>query len=537
MKRTIPNDIETRRFDLIVIGAGINGVAIARDAAMRGLSVVVVEKDDIASGTTSWSTRLIHGGLRYLEHAEIGLVRESLRERERLLRNAPHLVQPLGLLLPIYQGARRGPLLIRAGMTLYDLLSYDKSLDHHHMLKRDAAIRAVPAINSAGLRGAALYYDAQVVYAERLAVENALSAAEHGAVIITHARVNKIVTEGAVVRGAEFCDEIDGATIRVQARAVINVAGPWVDRLLNETLDRDAGGRLIGGTKGSHIVIDRLSVLHDKALYFEANDGRPIFIVPWNGFHLIGTTDLRFDGDLDNVKISDAEIAYLLDEAGRLLPGSDIGYDRIRYSYSGVRPLPYGADGSPGDVTRQHMIIDHAPQLHGLFSVVGGKLTTHRSLAEGAVDEIQDLIGQRTECLTATAPLPGGAGIAVEPFTRALNAKAGALAPRVDRLVRIYGANAPTILDLATAEASLAEVFDPASGALAAEVVHAVEHEAAVSIEDILMRRTMVGLGPSLGVGADEAAARIGVARLGWSPEAAADGVAAHRRHIERFAV
>jgi glycerol-3-phosphate dehydrogenase len=537
MKRTIPGDLEQRRFDLIVIGAGINGVAIARDAAMRGLSVLVLEKDDIASGTTSWSTRLIHGGLRYLEHAELGLVRESLRERERLLHNAPHLVKPLGLLLPIYEGAKRGPILIRAGMTLYDVLSFDKSLDHHHMLKRNAAIGAVPTINDRGLRGAALYYDAQVVYAERLAVENALSAAEHGAVIVTHAQVDRIDVDGAVVRGVEFFDKIGGSKIRATSRAVINVAGPWVDRVLADRPNGVVEKRMIGGTKGSHLILDRLNVLHDKALYFEANDGRPIFVVPWNGFHLIGTTDLRFEGNPDDVRINEAEIDYLIHETAALLPGSGISRERIRYSYSGVRPLPYHPDGAPGSVTRRHVIVDHAPRLRGLFSVIGGKLTTHRSLAEAAVNEIQDQIGRKTASLTADAPLPGGAGIAVESFKRALIAKAGPLGPSVDHLMKVYGSNAAAILDLAQSNPDLGQVFDEPSVALAAEVVYAVEHEGAVILEDILMRRTMVGLGPNLGIGADETAARIAVAHLGWTETQATSEVAAYRRHIERFQI
>lgn len=537
MKRAIPSDIERRRFDLIVIGAGINGVAIARDAAMRGLTVLVLDKDDIASGTTSWSTRLIHGGLRYLEHAEIGLVRESLRERERLLRNAPHLVAPLGLLLPIYQDSQRGPWLIRAGMTLYDVLSFDKSLDHHHMLKRKQAIAVVPPLNREELRGAALYYDAQVAFAERLAVENALSAWEHGALIITHARVTRIVTDGAVVRGVAFHDEIGDADIEVEARAVLNVAGPWVDQVLSKAPQGRVDGRLIGGTKGSHLIIERLNTLEDKALYFEANDGRPIFVVPWNGFHLIGTTDIRFADDLDNVHISEAEIEYLLRESSALLPGAGITRGRILYSYSGVRPLPYHPDGTPGAVTRRHLIHDHAPELHGLFSVIGGKLTTHRALAEEAVDDVQALIGHKTPSLTASTPLPGGAGIAIEPFKRAFIEQAGNLASSAGRLVDIYGVNAQKILELAQSTSGLEAVFDPESGALAAEIVYAVEQEGAESLEDILMRRTMVGWGATLGVGASEAAARIAIEHLGWSELHAAAEIAAYRAHIERFSI
>jgi len=209
---------EASTFDLIVIGAGINGAGIARDAAMRGLRVLLLDKGDVASGTTAWSTRLIHGGLRYLEHGEVGLVRESLRERERLLALAPHLVQPLPLLIPIMAGDKRGPLVIRAGMIAYDVLSYDKTLPRHRMLGRDETVRRVPGIATAGLHGAALYYDAQVEFAERLAVENMLSALGHGCDVRTYHRVDRLITEGGAVVGVAGTDLRSGATFTERAR-------------------------------------------------------------------------------------------------------------------------------------------------------------------------------------------------------------------------------------------------------------------------------------------------------------------------------
>lgn len=219
-------------FDLIVIGAGINGSGIARDAAMRGLRVLLLDKGDAGGGTTSWSTRLIHGGLRYLEHREVALVRESLRERERLLRIASHLVRPLPLLIPIYGGDRRGPLLIRAGMLAYDALSYDKSLPRHRMLSRDAALAEAPGLDPSGLRGAALYYDAQVEYAERLAVESMLDARDHGAEVRLYTAVTALDWDGGDISGVRARDELTGEEFRFAARAVLNVAGPWVDQVL-----------------------------------------------------------------------------------------------------------------------------------------------------------------------------------------------------------------------------------------------------------------------------------------------------------------
>ena len=322
------NSLTSDRFDLLVIGAGINGVAIARDAAMRGLKVAVVDKSDIGSGTTSWSTRLIHGGLRYLEYREFGLVRESLRERERLLRNAPHLVQPLPMYVPIFAGAKRGPLLIRAGMTLYDILSFDKSLPRHQMLSARSTKHHLPGLRTDGLEGAARFYDAQAPYAERLAIENAISAHEHGAQIVTYLRADKILTEGSVVRGITATDLITNETADVQAKTVVNVTGPWVDHLLTGGSAAQPQQRYIGGTKGSHIVVPPFAGAPTETIYFEAaSDGRAVFIIPWTDRYLIGSTDIRYDGDLDNVEISDDEIDYLLSETNRLIPAAGLTRD------------------------------------------------------------------------------------------------------------------------------------------------------------------------------------------------------------------
>ncbi len=363
------------------------------------MSVAVLDKGDIASGTTSWSTRLIHGGLRYLEHREFRLVRESLRERERLLRNAPHLVEPLPLVLPIYKGAKRGKSLIRAGMLLYDLLSYDKSLPRHRMLSPRDALEMAPALDPHGLKGAALYYDAQASFAERLAVENALSAATHGAAIATYTRVDRIVAEGSRVEGVEASDLTDGQSFLLRAKAVVNVAGPWVDRVLASAPEGTIDRRYIGGTKGSHLVVGPFPGAPADALYYEAReDNRAIFVVPWLGNYLIGSTDIRYDGDLDDVRTDESEISYLLKETNALLPGAGLREQDVLYAYCGVRPLPYQPKGKTGAITRSHVIQSHAPGLTGLWSVIGGKLTTHRSLAEEVVDALQPITCITTPC-------------------------------------------------------------------------------------------------------------------------------------------
>ena len=540
----IPADLATRPFDVIVIGAGVNGAGIARDAALRGMRALLVDKGDLGGGTTSWSSRLIHGGLRYLEHAEIGLVRESLRERERLLRIAPHLVKPLPLLIPIYADDRRGPLLIRAGMIAYDLLSFDKSLDRHRMLSRDEALRRAPGLNPEGLRGAAVYYDAQVEYAERLAVENALAARDLGATLLTHARVNRLLVEGGAAHGIECVDELDAtaAPVIAHARAIVNVAGPWVDRVLRGTDGVAPPEPLIGGTKGSHIVVAPFAGAPADALYVEARaDGRPYFILPWNGLYLIGTTDSRYRGNLDRVEADESEIGYLIAETNRVIPTAGLDRGDVLYSYAGVRPLPFQPDGREGAITRRHIVHDHAKNggPRGLFSIVGGKLTTYRSLAEHAVDAVQRRNGASpTPSRTGRVPLPGGGSTSGERLaayrTRFL-ADTSLPLSTAERLVRLYGVRAGMVATLAAETPDLAVPLLPHETAIRAEIVHAVRHEAAETLADILLRRTMLGLGANAGIGPDEAAARVAIDHLGWSSDRAAAEVAAYRDYVKRF--
>jgi len=370
--------VRASRYDVIIIGAGINGAGIARDAAMRGLKILLIDKGEPGCATTSASTRLIHGGLRYLEHFEFGLVRESLRERETLLKIAPHLVKPLGITIPIYKQSRRGRLTIRAGMILYDLLSWDKSLPRHQMLSRSETLDRWPGLNPEGLVGSALYYDAQVEFPERLVLENVKSARAFGAEVLTHTRVTNLVVEDGKVSSVEFQDQF------VEADVVINAAGPWIDQVLTPV----KSPKLIGGTKGSHIVVAPFPGAPANAIYLEArSDGRPMFIIPWNKLYLIGTTDVRFEGDPDKVRCEDWEIDYLLSETNLALPAAQLTHDSILQTYSGVRPLAYQSS------TRRHFIREH-PQLPNLLSIVGGKLTTYRSLAEECVDLIFRKLGK-----------------------------------------------------------------------------------------------------------------------------------------------
>jgi glycerol-3-phosphate dehydrogenase len=523
-------------FDAIIIGGGINGVGIARDAALRGLRVLLLDKGDLGGGTTSWSSRLIHGGLRYLEHGEIGLVRESLRERERLLHNAPHLVRPIPMMIPIYRGARRGKQTIRAGMWSYDLLSLDRSLPRHQMLSAAKTLERAPGLARDGLLGSAVYHDAQVEYAERLVVENALDARDFGALILTYSPVKALLRNGRHVCGVEYVDRDSGGKKSAHAPVVLNVAGPWVDQLVRTG---SAGAApLIGGTKGSHIIVDPFPGAPDDALYVEAHaDGRPFFILPWNGLYLIGTTDVKFAGDLDHLQATPAEIDYLLDETNRVLPGAGLTAESVRYTYAGVRPLPFDPGEAPGAQTRRHFVHDHGGELDGLMSVVGGKLTTYRELAEEAVDQIYLKLGRRNPgTTTATQVLPGGHAHADGHFAAEFDREHAGLSTTTRRhLLRVYGSCAPSVVARAGGDEELLSVLDPLSGALKVEIPFAFENEMARTLTDAMMRRTMIGLNRDAGLNAIEEAGRVAQKYLGWSNERVEGGVREYRTYIARF--
>jgi glycerol-3-phosphate dehydrogenase len=518
-------------FDVIVVGAGINGAGIARDAAMRGLKVLLIDKGDVGGGTSAGSTRLIHGGLRYLEHFEIGLVRESLRERETLLRIAPHLVRPLPITIPIYKNSQRGRAMVRAGMVVYDLLSFGKSLPRHRMQSVKETLRQLPGLSAEGLVGSAVYFDAQVEFAERLVVENVIAAIEYGATVRTYARVTQLVVEEEGIKGVRFVtsENRTNSAETAFARAVINAAGPWVDGLLDSSGDETQ--RLIGGTKGSHVVVAPFPGAPASAVYLEAvSDRRPFFVIPWNGNYLIGTTDVRFEGDPDEVCCEDWEIDYLLTETNRAFPAALLTHDHVLYTYSGVRPLAFTTDEDEESITRRHFIREH-PRVRNLISIVGGKLTTYRSLAEECVDLVfRQLRRESLQINTARVALPGALNFAsVEREFRELPVNVR------ERLLRVYGSRAAEVLELAKRDEELAKPFSKDGNALAAEVIFAFEREFAKTLADCFLRRTMIGLNADLGLGEIEAAAEIGKRFLGWSDQRAREEIESYRTELAKF--
>ncbi|MUU70579.1 glycerol-3-phosphate dehydrogenase [Pseudarthrobacter sp. GA104] len=525
----------TTPFDVVVVGAGINGLGIARDAAVRGLRVVLLEQDDICSGVSAWSGRLVHGGLRYLEHRDFALVRESLRERELLFRLAPHLVKPLRLIMPLSSHSRRPAWLIRIGMFLYDALSFDKKTQGHEVLDRNAILRRFPGISPDGLRGAVVFTDGQVEYAERLCTEVAIAAAGAGAVIRTKARVEEPLLEGGRVVGVRYRDTLTDEMHEVRAPIVLNVAGPWIDRIFRRGAPEQP--RLNGGTKGSHLIVDRFPGAPDDVVYYESKkDGRLVLVIPWMGRYLIGTTDLRFDADPGEARCDADEMDYLLGEVNELIPGAHLTPKDVLFTYSGVRPLPYAPDVEEWEIPRSHVLHDHAPDLPGLITVVGGKLTTYRQLAEDAVNDAFKRLGRKSpKCVTANLPLPGAAGD-FEEVRLALRGK-GLAGKTVDRLLALYGTRALDVVAQAGGNVVGLPVLDPGTGALEAEILLAVRYEFAKTLTDVLARRMLLAFEPGHGLDAAGRAAAVMGAECGWDEDRQAAEIRGYREWLERLAV
>lgn len=495
--------LEDTVFDLLVVGGGINGAGIARDAALRGLSVCLVERNDWGWGTSSKSSMLAHGGLRYLEQFELGLVHESLQEREHLLRQAPHLVRPLRFLYPLYPdvAARRT---VRVGLWLYDLLSHGKSVPKRRFLKPAQALEEVPSLNPEGLKGGATYYDAQIRSVERLVAELVWDADRNGAVCRNHTAVTALQVEdrpapdGSTHRactGAVVQDR-DGHTATVRARAVVNAAGPWVDDVLGPL----GAGRppKIRKTKGTHLVVPRF--LDTALIVRAASDGRTFFILPWKQHCLIGTTDTDYPGDPGQAAADPEDVQYLLDAARRYVP--DAPLDALRFTTAGVRPLVNQEGLTESNVTRRHVLYDHGKEegVHRLWSVQGGKITTYRSLAEEAVDRVCKTLGKQELAKvhpTRNGTLPGGPLVAWETFREEAVAAAvkdfGIPLGSAEHLVDTYGARWRKVLAASDADADRKRI---AKGHphLWVEVLWAVEDEDARSLADVLLRRTDLGV-------------------------------------------
>ncbi|HIK30645.1 MAG TPA: glycerol-3-phosphate dehydrogenase [Oscillatoriales cyanobacterium M59_W2019_021] len=533
-------------YDLIVIGGGVNGAGVARDGALRGLKTILLEKNDFASGTSSWSTRLIHGGLRYLEYFEFSLVRESLREREVLLQTAPHLVKPLLLTIPVYRSRSRPYWKIQAGMLLYDTLSYDKTLPPHRMLPKTKFLQLLRSIDPEDLSGGAQYYDGQVAFAERLCLETIISAAEAGATVCNYTEVTQLHRQGNRITHLSCRDVPTGEefTVTGSDRAVIiNTSGPWVDRVCSLGVENGESKPIsqtakIGGTKGSHIVVDPFPGALDSALYVEAKtDGRPFFIVPWLGMYLIGTTDLPYRGNLDRVKADDDEIDYLIAETNGIIPSAALTRSSVKFTYSGVRPLPNTEGKKPGSITRKHILFDHTSEgIDNLISLIGGKLTTYRHVGEELVDAAFRKIGRSAPpCPTLKQPLPGAILPSDDRIREAVqNYRKSIPLNTIDYLFSMYGSRAIEVLALTDKAPDLAEAIVPQLLDIKAQIVYAIRSEYAKTFVDINRRRTPIAFHDNYGFPALSVLAEVAIEHCGWTRETCDRLIEEYRMYMEK---
>jgi glycerol-3-phosphate dehydrogenase len=489
--------LQEETFDLLVIGGGINGAGIARDAALRGLRVALVEKGDFASGTSSKSSKLIHGGVRYLQHGDFRLVRVACRERDLLRRRlAPHLVQPLAFLFPVYRGDPVGFFTLGAGMWLYDLLAIFRNIRTHRMLTAKRLLHLEPNLRREGLRGAALYYDCFTDDA-RLTLETILAAAQEGAVTVNYLQLKDFVKENGRIIGACLGDHDGGSLIQIRARQVVNATGPWVDFV--RKLDDPVAPPALRLTKGAHIVVRRDRIGNDHAVVMHSpRDKRVLFVIPWETHDIIGTTDTDFSGSLDDITVDDSDASYLLEAANWHFPAAALRPDDIISSYAGVRPLvASGKDEDPSAVSREESIIESQS---GLITLVGGKLTTYRFVAEEIVDLVTARLNggvraRRKPRLTAEKPLLGSLLENARKVADELAANGDGLTrEQIEHLVGRYGARAPEVMALLRADSNLKQLLVPGMPDIWAEAVYAAQAEMAMQPDDILFRRTQIGL-------------------------------------------
>ena len=505
--------LDAQHFHVVVIGGGINGVAMARECARAGKRVLLIEQSDFASGVTSRSTRIIHGGLRYLEHGELGLVRESLRERERLLRERSHLVHPMHFLLLLNEKSQRSALKVRAGLWLYQRMAGK----HSRRKTGEMELKQLERALDAGHRWSFFdYEDAQCEFPERLVAEWLTEAIAAGAVVRNHAEALAVDVAHGRAHGVLVRDHLSGRDDRVDASWIINCTGPWADRVCQRSSVR-MSKPLLGGVRGSHIVLPRFAGSPSAAVYAEGEDGRPMFVIPWNDQILAGTTEVADNGDPARAVPSADEIGYLVRSVGQLFPKAKISSQSVKYAFAGIRPLPYSPDNNPSAVTRKHILHDHVDDGAGrMISAIGGKLTTASALARECAQKIGIKVNERHAVAV-------GAGGALDPMLDEAVleiARIGAVSEETARgMLEWHGKRAPDIARMALVSAELRAPICPHTSHVIAEVVEAYRRECAVTLGDVLLRRVPVALGSCWSESCSrEAAARIG-AVLGWNEQ------------------
>jgi glycerol-3-phosphate dehydrogenase len=524
-------------YDVVIVGGGMAGAGAARDLALRGLSVALVEKGDFASATTARSSKLIHGGLRYLELFDFGLVRESLAEREGLRRLAPHLVRPLPFLVPIYRESSRGLVKVRIGLTLYNWLTPGRrGRERYRVLRAVDALSLEPSIRPEDLRGAGYYFDDLLLYPERLCLENVLSACRHGARAFNYTQVEEFRRDAAGgLTGVRVRDLLTGNVATLGTRIVVNATGPWVDDLRALARVQDRGAHILRRTKGIHCLLPKLT---ERAIYHSTSDDRMIFVIPWREFSLVGTTDTDFEGDLDRVHATRAEVDYLLGEVRQAVPDPRVAAGEVLYTYAGVRPLSFEEGRRASDVSRAHKVVEEAG---GRFlSITGTKLTCFRSLAEELGDRVCRALGRSGGSRTAGLTLDGVdeevGRVEAHTWLDVSDDAAASGLPReaLETLVSLYGRNYRRVMELAGKVPGGAEPLCPSNPDVVAQLHHAVADELTVSLQDVLLRRTGIGTSRCQGRDCAEGIARRMAPLLGWSARRLDAEMDAYQSHVAR---
>ncbi len=522
-------------FDVVVIGGGITGAGVALDAAARGLRTALVEKDDFASGTSSRSSKLVHGGLRYLQQGDVRLVYEALAERQRLRNNAPHLVRVLPFLVPMFgkdgiipKDLARG---LGSAMWMYDLTGGARIGRLHKRISRDDALAHMPTLTAERLGPSYLYYDARADDARLTLAVARTAAIDHGAVVVNRAEVIGISKDGSC-RSTAVVVRVDGRETEVRCASVVNATGVWADRLraLDEGVDRDT----IRPAKGVHVTVPWSKVRNDIAVVIPVRkDRRSIFVVPWEDRTFIGTTDTDYEGPLDDPVCTSADVEYLLGAMNHWLR-EPLGPDDVLGTWAGLRPLVRDATTArTADLSRRHTV-SRSPG--GMVTITGGKLTTYREMAADTVDEVLDLLGERVagrvrrRSPTKRLRLRGADGYEEARRSR----PAGVRADAVEHLADRFGGESTTLFAMIQSDGSLGEPLVEGLPYLRAEALYATRYEMAVTLDDVLARRTRASLldRDASAAAAEEVAELVGAA-LGWSPAERATQVDAYRRSVD----
>ncbi len=512
MKRDF-NKLNGQNFDLIIVGGGIIGAGIARDATLRGFNTLLVEKEDFAYGTTSRSTRLIHGGLRYLRTMQFKLVRNDLVERKILLNIAPHLVHELKFVIPSLRSEPFYRYTLHIGLTLYDIMATGYTLNRWKHLSLKDTLKREPCLTGVdGLTGSLVYSDCQAEFMERLCIDNVLAAADKGATILNHCVATELELKGDNVSGIRIRDVLNGEEYEAKGRIVINAGGHWADMVWNEFYVRS--NYKLRRTKGIHLFTKKVS--ENALVLFAKSDGRLFFVVPWGEYSFVGTTDTDYNGDPDAAYATASDVNYLVTEMQHYFP--HFTENDIYYAIAGLRPLVATENKAASNTSRAHKLVDHDPEngIKGFITVLGGKITAYRGIAEEAIDLVCKKFNKPVKCTTAHTPLQG------LPEVKAIDIETAARQYDISRqtvnhLVNVYGARFPEVLKYVGMNKLLGKPITEGTPDIIAQIQYAVDEESAMTLNDFMLRRTNIGWSPMQGRDAIETVSNNLGLLLGWS--------------------